>query len=77
MCSDTLKEQVEENNMNTSRSTKCCLGKKINIFQAKIDKRFDLHEHLSIDLDLESISYGLFKGTSPSYIENDQVIRDK
>ena len=51
--------------------------KEINLFQAKIDKSFDLHEGLSIILDLESISYGILKGMPPNYIENDEVIREK
>ena len=50
------------------------MWKEINLFQANVDKRFD--EGLSTDLDLESISYGILKGTSPNYIENNQVIKE-
>ena len=57
--------------------TKCCLGKEIDLFQDNVNKSFDSHEGLSIDLNLESISYDMFKGTSQNYIENDQVTREK
>ena len=77
MCSRNSIDKVEEDDMNLSCSTKCCSRKEINHFQAKIDKSFDLHEGLSINLDLESISYGILKGTSPNYIENNQVIKEK
>ena len=70
MCSRNSIEKVEEGDMNLSCSNKYCSRKEINLFQAKIDKSFDLHEGLSINLDLESISYGMLKGTSPNYIEN-------
>ena len=62
--------------MNLSCSTKCCSRKYIILFQAKIDKKIYLHEGLSINLDLKSISYGMLKGTSPNYIENNQVIKE-
>ena len=57
-----------EDDVNLSQSSKCSSWKEINLFQAKIDKSFDLCEGLSINLDLESISYGMLKGTSPNYI---------
>ena len=75
MCSYTLIEHVEENDMNLSQSTKCCSQKEINLFQANVDKSFD--EGLSADLDLESISHEMLKGTSPHYIENNQVIKEE
>ena len=42
-----------------------------------MNKSFDSHEILSIDLDLKSISYEMLKGTSPNFIQNNQVIREK
>ena len=68
MCSDTPIERVGEDDMNLSHLTKCCSAKEINLFQANIDKNF--YEGLSMDLDLESTSYGMLKGTSSNYIEN-------
>ena len=77
MCSKNSIEKVKEDDINLSHSTKCCSRKEINLFQEKINRIFDLHEGLSITLDLKSISYGILKGTSPNYIENNQVIKEK
>ena len=63
--------------MNLNHSTKCCPRKEINLFQENVNKSFDSHEILSIDLDLKSISYEMLKGTSPNFIQNNQVIREK
>ena len=46
------------------------------LFQENVNKSFDSHEILSIDLDLKSISYEMLKGTSPNFIQNNQVIRE-
>ena len=57
--------------MNLNHSTRCWSGEEIDIFQENVNKFFDSHEGLSIDLDLKSISYEILKCTSPNYIEND------
>ena len=63
--------------MNFNHSTKWCLRKEFNLFQENVNKSFDSHGRLSIDLDLKSISYEMLKGTSPNFIQNNQVIREK
>ena len=58
--------------MNLNHLIKCCPRKGINLFQKNVNKSFDSHEILSIDVDLKSISYEMLKGTSPNFIQNNQ-----
>ena len=55
ICSDNSIEKVEEEDMTINHSTKCCPRKEINLFQKNVNRSFDSHEILSIDLDLKSI----------------------
>ena len=63
--------------MNFHRIARCCLGKETHLFQKAVNVSFDLHGGLSIDPNIEPISYDMLEDTSPKCSKKDQVIKEK
>ena len=63
--------------MNFHHITRCSSGKETHHFQEFVNVSFDLHGGLSIDPNIEPISYDMLEDTSPKCSKKDQVIKEK